>query len=369
MAGTPAPSSLRALYDVELAQRGYHADPSQLAALEALEDLRTRLIARGAPAAGGLWSRLLRRSPPPAERGVYLKGPVGRGKTWLMDLFVRSLPFPQARRRHFYRFMEETHAALKRHAGSQNPLERVAADIAADTRVLCFDELFVTDIGDAMILGTLFEALLRRGVSLVATSNTAPDDLYRDGLQRARFLPAIELLKRNLRIVSVDGGADYRLLSLQRAGTWLTRDPMAETTLAGLFQSLMRGEAATARTLRIAGRDIAARGAGSEVAWFEFSALCEGPRSPADYIEIARSWPTVILSHVPLLTPLMDDAARRFVALVDELYDHDVKLAAAAAAPPQELYRGERLRPEFQRTTSRLIEMQTPQYLGREHRP
>lgn len=371
MAQLPAPSSLRALYDLELAARGYHADPSQLAALEALEDLRERLIRRGAPtpAGRGLLSRLLNRNPEPAERGVYLLGPVGRGKTWLMDLFVRSLPFPWHRRRHFYRFMEEVHAALKAHAGTQDPLEQVAADIAADTRVLCFDELFVSDIGDAMILGTLFEALFRHGVSLVTTSNTAPDGLYRDGLQRARFLPAIESLKLNLKLVKVDGGADYRLRSLQRAGTWLNDDAAGESALAGLFHSLMRGEAASASTLRIAGRDIASRGAGTEVVWFDFDALCEGPRSAADYIEIARSWPAVILTHIPLFTTLTENAARRFVALVDELYDHDVKLAASAATAPQSLYQGERLVNEFQRTASRLIEMQTPEYLGREHRP
>ncbi len=371
MAAAPVPCSLRALYDIELAERGYSADPAQLAALAALDDLRTRLIARGAPEspARGLLSRLLRRNPAPAERGVYLVGPVGRGKTWLMDLFVRSLPFPWHRRRHFYRFMEEVHAALKGHAGTRDPLQRVAADIAADTRVLCFDELFVSDIGDAMILGTLFESLLRHGVSLVTTSNTPPDDLYLDGLQRARFLPAIELLKRNLQLVTVDGGADHRLRSLQRAGTWLADDEAAQAALTGLFASLTRGETTGARNIRIAGRDIATRGAGSEVVWFEFGALCEGPRGPADYIEIARSWPAVILTHVPLFTALNENAARRFVALVDELYDHDVKLAVCAAAPPQDLYRGERLVNEFQRTASRLIEMQTPQYLGRGHRP
>jgi cell division protein ZapE len=377
MTQTTATQDLGVLYEHELRVHGYRSDPAQQAALSELIQLRARLIARQERAgARGLIARLRQRTRKHADddaiRGVYLVGPVGRGKTWLMDLFVRSLPFPQVRRRHFYRFMEDVHAALKACAGSADPLDRVAADIARDTLVLCFDELQVHDIADAMILGTLFEALFRHGVTLVATSNTLPDALYRDGLQRARFLPAIALLKQNLLVVHVDGGADYRLRNLRRAGTWLDAADRtgSDAGLARLFEDLAQDDSANARHhITIAERNIATAGVSREAVWFKFSDLCEGPRSAADYIEIARRWPTVIVAQVPVFTSLSDDAARRFIALVDELYDHDVKLVVSACADPLHLYRGERLAAQFERTVSRLTEMQTLEYLGRPHRP
>ncbi len=365
-------SSLQELYRRELRENGYQSDPTQLAAVAALSDLRQRLIRRHRTASRNvkLIRAVLRRPPRPPEPGLYLWGAVGRGKTWLMDLFYDSLPFPQKRRRHFHRFMQEVHSGLKENAGHQAPLELVADGIAAGVEVLCFDEFFVSDIADAMILGTLLAALFARGVTLVATSNSPPEDLYRDGLQRQRFLPAIELLQHHTQVLTVDGGTDYRLRRLTRAGTYLlTMTPGTEARLAGLFRGLTHGGTAKAGEIEVAGRRIPTVGTDPLAVWFEFHAICEGPRSTEDYIEVARIWPTVLVAHVPVLTAQHEDAARRFIALVDELYDRRVNLVVTADAPLLQLYQGERLQFEFQRALSRLTEMQTPEYLSQPHRP
>lgn len=304
----------------------------------------------------------------PATPGLYLHGPVGRGKTWLMDLFYESLPFAQRRRRHFHRLMHEVHAGLRAARDQTSPLEHVAAAIAADTRVLCIDELFVTDIADAMILGGLFAALVARAVTLVATSNVPPGQLYRDGLQRQRFLPAIALLEQHMEVLELAGAVDHRLRQLTRAGTWLTGAD-APGRLAALFEELAGDGEPSLEPLEIASRRIpVVRRAGGTV-WFGFAELCAGSRSQEDYIEIAREYHSVILEAVPVLGTADEDAARRLIALVDELYDRNVNLVASAAAEPGGIYRGERLAFEFQRTTSRLIEMQSQEYLAREHRP
>ncbi len=360
------------LYRRELRDNGYQSDPAQLAAVAALSDLRQRLIRRHRTSSKGLKvvRALLRRAPHPPERGLYLWGGVGRGKTWLMDLFYDSLPFAQKRRRHFHRFMQEVHGGLKDNAGHQAPLERVADSIAAGVEVLCFDEFHVSDIADAMILGTLLGALFERGVTLVATSNSAPGELYRDGLQRQRFVPAIELLEQHTQVLVVDGGTDYRLRRLTRAGTYLlTSNPETAARLAGLYKGLTHADVARPGQIQIAGRSIPTTAMDPHAVWFEFQALCEGPRSAEDYIEVARSWPTVLVANVPLLTAQDEDAARRFIALVDELYDRRVNLVITAAVPLLQLYQGERLQFEFQRVLSRLTEMQTPEYLSQPHRP
>jgi cell division protein ZapE len=364
--------SLQELYRRELREHGYQSDAAQLAAVAALADLRQRLIQRHRATNKSVQAlrKVLRRAPRPPETGVYLWGAVGRGKTWLMDMFYDSIPFTQKRRRHFHRFMQDVHNGLKDYAGQSAPLDSVADEIAAGVEVLCFDEFFVSDIADAMILGTLLAALFERGVTLVATSNCAPDDLYRDGLQRQRFLPAIAQLKEHTRVLAMDGGADYRLRRLTRAGTYLlTTDPGTEARLAGLFRGLTHGAAATAGTIEIAGRRIATLGLDRQAVWFDFRAICDGPRSTEDYIELARSWPAVLISGVPVLTQQDEDAARRFIALVDELYDRRVKLVLTAAVSLAQLYQGERLRFEFQRTLSRLSEMQSVEYLSQQHRP
>jgi cell division protein ZapE len=362
---------LEELYRRELREHDYQSDPSQLAAVAALSDLRQRLIHqhRAASVMLTVVRTLLRRPRLPPEPGVYMWGAVGRGKTWLMDMFYESLPVAQKRRRHFHRFMQDVHDGLRANAGHQAPLQLVADGIAGDVRVLCFDEFFVSDIADAMILGTLLTALFARGVTLVATSNSPPDELYRDGLQRQQFLPAIKQLEQHTQVLHVDGGTDYRLQRLTRAGTYLlTGDPGTESRLADLFHALT-GAAAQPGKIEIAGRKIAVAALDALAVWFDFDAICEGPRSTEDYIEVARTWPTVLVAHVPVLTRQHEDAARRFIALVDELYDRRVNLIISAATPLSQLYQGERLRLEFLRTFSRLNEMQTPEYLSQPHRP
>lgn len=366
-----AAGTLREIYAHQIADRGYRADPAQLAVIARLEELRARLIAahRAGASFGARLLRGLRLDLPRApERGIYLWGPVGRGKTWLMDLFFRSLPAGEARRRHFHRFMHEVRAQLGSLRELESPLEALAERLAAEVRVLCFDELYVTDIGDAMILGGLFRGLFRRGVTLVATSNVPPGDLYRGGLQRQRFLPAIALIERHAEVVAIGGERDYRLRQLAQSGTYLRagRDDSDER-LQALFTALSDHGDASGGSVEIEGREIPVLRQSEGAVWFDFQALCDGPRSQDDYIEIARSFQSVVLSGVPIMDGARDDEARRFIALIDELYDRCVKLVVSAAAAPGQLYRGERLALAFRRTASRLAEMQSEEYLAREH--
>lgn len=364
--------TLREIYDRQILERGFRSDAAQLAIVDRLETLRSRLIAAH-PSGGSLRARLRRalggaRAQAP-ERGIYLWGPVGRGKTWLMDLFFNSLPFPQRRRRHFHRFMHDVHAELRDLQEVEAPLETVAERLAAEVRVLCFDELFVSDIADAMILAGLFGGLFRRGVTLVATSNSPPGDLYRDGLQRQRFLPAIDLIERNVEVITAGGDRDYRLRQLTQAGTYLpSGEDHSDARLRALFAELSEHAAAADGAVEIEGRSIPVVRQSESAVWFGFEALCGGPRSQDDYIAIARNYQSVLVSGVPVMDALRDNEARRFIALIDELYDRCVKLVISAAAPPAQLYRGERLQLEFQRTASRLTEMQSEDYLAREHR-
>lgn len=358
--------TLRARYESDLHLRGHIADAGQGNALAALERLTRRLV-NNRPA--GLLDRL-RGARQGATRGLYLYGGVGRGKTYLMDLFFESLPIEAKRRTHFHRFMRDTHEQLGALGEKRNPLELLARRTAGETRVLCFDEFFVSDIGDAMILGNLLRALFRHGVTLVATSNVAPHDLYRDGLQRQRFLPAIDLIENNVEVVDIGEGTDYRLRMLEAAEIYhYPLDCEAETNLAGYFEEIACEDADAAGMLQIANRLIAARRAADGVAWFDFAELCTAPRAAADYLEIARLYHTVLLSGVPVLDDERNDDARRFISLVDVFYDHHVKLIVSAAAPPGETYRGQRLSFEFQRTSSRLHEMQQTAYLALPHLP
>jgi cell division protein ZapE len=318
--------------------------------------LRTRLPWLPAPA----------RAP---QRGLYLWGGVGRGKTLLMDWFYESLRMPRSERTHFYRFMRGVHAELRAAARRERPLETVAASLATRMRLICLDEFFVADIADAMILAGLFDGLFRRGVTLVATSNTPLEDLYKDGLQRVRFLPAIELLRSRVDVVHLDGGIDYRLRQLEQAPTYLDSAlPSTAAQLQRRFAALAGGSAAGPGELSVEDRSIAVLATGPGMAWFEFGDLCAGPRSPNDYIELAHLYHTIFVSNVPVFTPADEDAARRFIAAVDEFYDRGVKLVVSAAAAPAALYRGDRLELEFQRAASRLIEMQTQRYLAGQHR-
>jgi cell division protein ZapE len=363
---------LQRRYAEEASARHFASDPDQLAVVAHLEDLRRRLL-ESAPTNGIALPRWLAtltgRNPAPVT-GLYLWGGVGRGKTWLMDLFCASLSARLARRRHFHRFMHEVHLHLRRLQHHASPLEEVARAIARRTRALCFDELYVADIADAMIVGGLFTALIGRGVTLVATSNVPPHELYQGGLQRERFLPAIALLEQRLEIVRLAGSTDHRLRQLTKAGIYLpAAAPGTPERLAALFDCLAGQEPPGAGTIEVAGRAIPVRRASSAVVWFDFAALCAGARSQEDYIEIAREYQSVMVAGVPVFDAAHENEARRFIALVDEFYDRSVKLIVSAAASPAELYRGERLGALFARTASRLTEMQSEQYLAREHRP
>jgi cell division protein ZapE len=353
-----------ALYAQGVADHRWQDDAAQRAALVALDRLHSELIAASGQT---LWKRVLGRRA--MVRGLYLWGPVGRGKTFLVDLFVGALPFTQKLRLHFHRFMGRVHAELARLQGHSDPLRDVAAHFAAQARVLCLDEFFVTDIADAMILGGLLEHLFARGVVLVTTSNTEPAQLYRDGLQRAKFLPAIALLEKHCEILELKSAQDYRLRALTEAGIYFTPlGERAERALAACFARIAPGSRRVEPQIQINGRGIDVKRRADGVIWFDFDALCEGPRAVADYIELGQSFNTVLISGVPQFTPMMEDAARRFVNLVDEFYDRGVNLVLSAATPITELYDGERLRAEFARTESRLIEMQSREYLAAPHR-
>ena len=335
--------------------------------MEKMIDLARRLEASPGRRPGLLQRWLGSQAVQPIE-GLYIWGGVGRGKTWLMDLFFETLKEVRKRRIHFHRMMAYVHGRLGRLKGIEDPIASIADDISQRTRVLCFDEFFVSDIGDAMILGRLLEALFERGVTLVATSNAAPEDLYKDGLQRARFLPAIELLNRHTEVVHMDGDTDYRLRLLQQAGTYLDTDG-ADTAmrLEHFFSECAHSQVQSNEALDINGRPIIAERVAKGIAWFSFEELCEGPRSQGDYIELARWYPTVIVDGVPRFDGRNDDAARRFISLVDEFYDRRVKLILSATAAPAELYAAKRLQFEFERTTSRLTEMQSEEYLSLPH--
>lgn len=301
-------------------------------------------------------------------RGIYLWGSVGRGKTVLMDMFFHLLPFKQKERYHFHRFMQHVHQQLKALQGESDPLYLVAKAFKARTCIICFDEFYVTDIADAMILAELFRHLFLLGVTLVATSNIKPDDLYANGLQRDKFLPAISLIKENTQVISMDGNTDYRMQYL--ANTQLYQYPADEKTEQNLlkyFHKLAAEEGFKDKSLRIVDREIPSKWCAEDIVWFDFKVLCDGPRSTLDYIQIARDFKTVLLSHVTLMNEANEDVARRFIALVDEFYDHKVTLILSAHEPLGRLYQGKRHVTDFQRTISRLTEMQSLDYLQQRH--
>lgn len=362
-----------ARYQQDLQREGFRHDPAQQAAVEHLERLYQALVTADVPKPN-LLSKLFGGKKLNPIKGLYFWGGVGRGKTYLMDNFFESLPFDNKIRVHFHRFMRRIHADLKLLQGAKNPLLEIAERIAREARVICFDEFFVSDITDAMILGTLFEALFERGTVLVATSNIEPDGLYKDGLQRARFLPAIAALKANTVVVNVDGGVDYRLRALTQAKTYFS--PLghdAEMHLEAVFKRLVGISADIGRSvdLDIEGRKILARQVADGVVWFDFNAICDGPRSQNDYIVLALEYHSVIISNVPVMsgTANGDSLVRRFINLVDEFYDRQVKLILSAEAPLEALYIEGRLTFEFERTKSRLLEMQSVEFLARPHRP
>jgi len=303
-------------------------------------------------------------------RGLYLWGGVGRGKTYLMDIFFDALPFEQKMRLHFHRFMRRVHADLRKYNGEKNPLDKVADGIASEARVLCFDEFFVTDITDAMILANMLKALFDRGVTLVTTSNIIPDELYKDGLQRSQFMPAIDLLKKHTEVVNVDSGIDYRLRTLERLELYHSPwDSEAKAIMNDSFERLVpdADEIERCTSIEIEGREINVMAVAEDVIWFDFYAVCDGPRSQNDYIELACEFHSVLIGNIPIFDK-QDDLARRFINLVDEFYDRSVNLVLGAEVELESLYKEGRLSFEFQRTQSRLLEMQSKEYLGRAHK-
>ena len=349
-----------ARYARQLAERGYHSDAAQAAAVERLQRLHDEMVAFRQARTSRI-RRLI--APPEPPRGVWLWGGVGRGKSFLMDCFYEAVPVVRKTRLHFHEFMRATHRELDRLKGTADPLEEVAARIAARYRLICFDEFHVSDIADAMILERLLRPLFARGTVFVMTSNYAPEALYPEGLHRDRILPAIELLRQNLDVLNVDAGVDYRLRTLAHVAAYhAPLGAAADRALRQAFAELAGRDDEDPR-IRIENREIRAlRRAGGAV-WFDFRTLCGGPRSQNDYLEIASRFHTVVLSEVPCMTAAMSSEARRFTWLVDVLYDRRVKLLISAACPPEALYTAGAMAGEFHRTVSRLIEMQSREYL------
>ena len=317
-----------------------------------------------------LSDKLMRTQKRPI-RGIYLWGGIGRGKTYLVDNFYHSLPFQQKMRLHFHRFMRQIHQELKTLKHTQSPLKIVAKRLAKQVKIICLDELFVSDITDAMLLKNLLKALFEQQVTLVVTSNIAPDNLYKDGLQRELFLPAIALIKQHTNIINLDSGIDYRLRTLEQ--TKIYHYPLDETANQKLFESfkqIAHNEGQTNVKLQINGRIIPSVRCTDGVVWFDFQALCDIPRSVVDYIELARQFNSVIISNIMAINKEDEtDNILRLVNLVDEFYDRNVKLMISAEVPPEQLYYGQRHALKFQRTLSRLKEMSSHTYLKRPHLP
>ncbi len=366
-------------YQQALEAGEYQADEVQRRAVTQLDRIYQALLqkpAASAPASGlrGKLSRLLGKggetAPQRPVQGLYMWGGVGRGKTWLMDMFFHSLPGDRKMRLHFHRFMLRVHEELTELQGRENPLDIVADGFKAETDVLCFDEFFVSDITDAMLLATLLQALFARGITLVATSNIPPDDLYRNGLQRARFLPAIDLINEFCDVMNVDAGIDYRLRTLTQAHLYLTPlNDQTRATLDRMFVKLAGKAGEEAPVLQINHRPLQAIRSVDGVLAVDFHTLCEEARSQLDYIALSRLYHSVILYNVQVMGPLKENTARRFLALVDEFYERHVKLVIGAEGSMFEIYQGERLKFEYQRCLSRLQEMQSEEYLKLPHLP
>ncbi len=354
-------------YQQDLQRDDFQYDAAQENAVKHLQRLYDDIVNQPEQPQG-FFSRLFNRQPQQKITGLYFWGGVGRGKTYLVDTFYEALPTDRKMRVHFHRFMHRVHDELKKLKEVKDPLETVADIFKKETDIICFDEFFVQDITDAMLLGGLMQALFARDIILVATSNIVPDELYRNGLQRARFLPAIALVKENTEVVNVDSGIDYRLRTLEQAEIFHSPlDAQADKNLFEYFDKLSPEPGKLDEAIEIEGRLIKTRKVADSIVMFDFTQICETARSQVDYMEISRIYNTVILSNVKQMGQQNDDAARRFIALVDEFYERNVTLIISAAAPITELYTDGTLNFEFRRCISRLQEMQSHEYLAREH--
>jgi len=354
-------------YDALLQHPEFLRDSAQQQAIELLDRLHDQLT--GVELRRGWREWFGARRAPQTLRGLYFWGGVGRGKTMLMDLLFQSLPpSVTCERIHFHSFMNRVHSQLRQKKDLQQPLQAIARDIAADMRLLCLDEFVIIDIADAMIMAGLLATLFAEGVVLVTTSNAAPTDLYRDGLQRARFLPAIDLLERHCQVVRLDGGQDYRLRFLQQTDLYsIPHDAATVARIQNYLEQHVTAVAPEKRELVVNGRNLAHQFCAGDTVWFSFYELCETSRSQNDYLELARFFNTLIVTDIRQMGEADDDVARRFVLLIDVLYDHQVKLICSAAVSPDQLYVGKRLEFEFERTASRLLEMQSSEYLAQAH--
>lgn len=351
-------NDLLSLYEQALAQGTLFADPAQAEVIRELAQCRQALLRPPS-----LLQRL-KLEKQPAVKGLYIWGSVGRGKTQLMDLFFESLPFAAKQREHFHAFMRNIHEALKQYQGHVDPLKQVAKALVRTTRVLCLDECFVDDIGDAMILGNLFAALFDEGLTLITTSNLPPSALYANGLQRSRFLPAIALLEHHCIVHELVAGQDYRRRPLAAHELWLPcpHPGAADKSLRHLWQLETHTTATDLVLLDVNQRKIAALAASPHMAWFRFSDLCAPPRSQQDYLNLAERFHTIILSDIPEIAATDNNSIIYFIYLIDILYDAKVRFIAAAAAKPADIYRQGPMRQSFERTLSRLIEMQSLDY-------
>ncbi|MBI3561033.1 MAG: cell division protein ZapE [Gammaproteobacteria bacterium] len=353
-------------YSTDLKRPDFAADAIQAAAVEQLNNLYQQLEMSAVPSTGVL-SRWWRKPVP--IKGLYLWGSVGRGKTYLMDCFYDGLQATRKQRVHYHRFMLDIHAQLKHLPKSPNPLPIIGRQIAAKIQVLCLDEFHVSDVADAMLLAGLLQAMLDNGMTLVATSNTAIDNLYLNGLQRERFMAAIQLLKNHTIEIDLQQGVDYRLAHLEKGQTYMVAiDGAMYDLLAARLNELAPAQVQHNCTLDINGRAVHARAESDDVVWFDFEEICNTPRAAQDYLEIACHYHTVLISAIPKMGEAQESAAKRFMHLIDALYDHHVKLLATAQAPPQGLYFGRQLKGAFDRTVSRLIEMNTRDYLALPHK-
>lgn len=360
---------IKKAYRQALITQGFNSDPAQEKVVATLDEIQVALLKKHRTTSNIFYRYIsIFTQNNPAVCGLYLWGDVGRGKTWIVNLFIDSLPAVKTKRLHFHHFMIDIHKRLATLTQQKNPLEVIAKHYSNKYQVLCLDEFIVTNITDAMLLNGLLDALFRQGITLIATSNRIPEDLYKNGLQRERFLPAIDLIKKHTRVVHLDGDMDHRLALLEAADIYLS--PVTQSThqyLLKNFEALATDTIKTNKILTINKRPIKAEYHSDEVAWFSFNTLCDAPRATPDYIELAKLFHTIFITDVPEMDEYLDDKARRFIYLIDEMYDRSVKVVISAELPAGSLYTGRLLQFAFNRTASRLTEMRSEAYLSRSH--